>query len=291
MLPHYSEFSYGFALTNEIVGLITLNAAPIFPSLIEEGKTGGGYDVKLDIPGLPLFLQFKRSEKMMMKSAREYKLIQNLVGFSSHAGLDTPFFRFPITDSNKSQQHKMLCDLDNGSNLVFYAAPSFYEISELNEAWANKSLIRRSIFVKPIDIGDLTPGGHTVSWDSLDNAWLCSEPKKINSTSSSTLVEEIREKLSKRDNLRSELKTLSEKLIVIEERLLRGDYLDASDEKTYGGYYDRILSASRPKTLLGSPLLLKGPKELDEEGQLLRDIADRSAQLFGAQLIIIQPHD
>src|SRR4051794_37173385 len=69
--PEISEFSYGFALTNELVGWTALKAAPMFPSLIEEGKKGGGYDVKLDAPGKPLYLQFKRAHCMTRRSARE----------------------------------------------------------------------------------------------------------------------------------------------------------------------------------------------------------------------------
>jgi len=38
MTPEISEFSYGFALTNELVGWAPVAAAPLFPSLIEEGK-------------------------------------------------------------------------------------------------------------------------------------------------------------------------------------------------------------------------------------------------------------
>ena len=71
MTPEISEFSYGFALTNELVGWAPLAAAPIFPSLLEEGKAGGGYDVHLDAPGTPLYLQFKRSDCMKRKSAKE----------------------------------------------------------------------------------------------------------------------------------------------------------------------------------------------------------------------------
>lgn len=41
MIPEISEFSYGFALTNELVSWSKLTAASIFPSLIEEGKKGG----------------------------------------------------------------------------------------------------------------------------------------------------------------------------------------------------------------------------------------------------------
>lgn len=297
MLPHYSEFSYGFALTNEIVGLVSLKAAPIFPSLIEEGKKGGGYDVKLDMPGLPLFLQFKRSEKMMRKSAREYKLVKNSAAFSTHGGLDIPFFRFPITDSEKSQQHKMLCDLDDGSNLVFYAAPSFYEIHELNEAWDSKSIIRRSVFIKPNDIGNITRGNHTVSWDSINNAWLCSEPEQISSWSSSTIIGEIQEKLSVRDKLRSELIHLDKKLNLIESRLQDGYYIDErrpDDENEIISFEKASVAINQEdeeKTFEGGPIPIKEAEVFeskDESNILLQTLADRSARLFGSQLVIIQ---
>jgi hypothetical protein len=55
MIPKISEFSYGFALTN--VPWSKLNAAPILPSLIEEGKKGGGYNVELQFPDVPLYLR------------------------------------------------------------------------------------------------------------------------------------------------------------------------------------------------------------------------------------------
>ena len=57
MKPNISEFSYGYALTSELVRLFGIKGvgAPVFPSLKEEGSVG--YDVQ--VPGLPLFLQFK----------------------------------------------------------------------------------------------------------------------------------------------------------------------------------------------------------------------------------------
>ena len=69
MTPEFSEFTYGFALTNEILSWESLRTVPIFPSLIEEGKKGGGYDVRIDIPAVPLFLQFKRA-RVLDPSAR-----------------------------------------------------------------------------------------------------------------------------------------------------------------------------------------------------------------------------
>lgn len=38
LIPEISEFSYGSALTNELAGRMALSVAPVFSSLIEEGK-------------------------------------------------------------------------------------------------------------------------------------------------------------------------------------------------------------------------------------------------------------
>jgi hypothetical protein len=52
MKPVISEFSYGFALVNELLKLTGygFNAVPVFPSLYQEGQTGGGFDVFLNSP-------------------------------------------------------------------------------------------------------------------------------------------------------------------------------------------------------------------------------------------------
>jgi hypothetical protein len=73
MTPTVSEFSYGFALTNELIGLAgePIRIAPLFPSLVEEGRTGDGYDVNPEVPGFPLFLQFERSDCMVRSTTRE----------------------------------------------------------------------------------------------------------------------------------------------------------------------------------------------------------------------------
>ena len=122
MKPEISEFSYGFALTNELVGWVALSAAPVFPSLIEEGKAGGGYDVKLDRPGVPLFLQFKRSHCMVRRTAKEHQAVVALGGT-----LNVPYYRFPITEATTSDQHELLLALDDGSS---HQMVGFYTINE-----------------------------------------------------------------------------------------------------------------------------------------------------------------
>jgi len=129
MTPDISEFTYGFALTNELVGWMALSSVPIFPSLIEEGKASGGYDVKLDRPGVPLFLQFKRPHVMKRRSSNE---IKNL-GLT----LEVPFHRFAITERKRSLQHTSLVTLDNGINEVYYVAPIFHTLDVINEAWSS----------------------------------------------------------------------------------------------------------------------------------------------------------
>lgn len=71
----FSEFSYGYCLTEDlIVGQgMPITAAPVFPSLIEEGQPGIGYDVRFDLPGVPLFLQFKLVDQMVRGTANEAK--------------------------------------------------------------------------------------------------------------------------------------------------------------------------------------------------------------------------
>ena len=64
-----SEFSYGFAVTH---GLLkdepSIDVAPHFPSLVEEGKVG--YDLKLGFPGLPTYIQFKLSDRLNAPSSQ-----------------------------------------------------------------------------------------------------------------------------------------------------------------------------------------------------------------------------
>ncbi|MDD4402044.1 MAG: hypothetical protein PHI24_09275 [Desulfitobacteriaceae bacterium] len=59
MQPDFSESTYGFACTYELVNACSLRKVPIFPTLHEEGQSGGGFDVKVDFLGYPLFLQFQ----------------------------------------------------------------------------------------------------------------------------------------------------------------------------------------------------------------------------------------
>lgn len=171
MKPDISEFSYGYALTEALIwdtGL-PITAAPILPSLIEEGQSGG-YDVGIQFNGLLLFLQFKLSHFMTRGTA-----------FETQQGLlDIPFYRMHLRPARHSRQHAMLLDLEATGEIVFYAAPKFHLPSELNTAYLSRSMIQRSFFIRPSTIGLLPDEwDHHVSFRDGFPVYFCSEPTKV----------------------------------------------------------------------------------------------------------------
>lgn len=167
---HISEFSYGYALTSELVALYNLKAAgaPEFETQNAEGKEGGGWDVKL--PGVPVYLQYKRSSRMVRNTAGEANLFPEL-----------PYFRMYLHRRNHSDQHQLLLDLASQGNVVAYAAPGFSEPEELNEAYSTDHAAERSIFVQPSSVGPLTDDGYHWIWFQTDppTAFFCSEPSRV----------------------------------------------------------------------------------------------------------------
>jgi hypothetical protein len=172
MKPDISEFSYGFAVVDELINWrgLNLTAVPIYPSLYEEGQAGKGYDVRLDTPHLPLFLQFKLSHCMIRKNAFECRFL----------GFNVPFYRMKIRSSYFSNQHESLLNLEMIGNQVYYVAPFFYLPGELNNYYLNRRICNNSIFVRPTAIGPLPDqGSHCVSFENTQYGYFCSEPHKI----------------------------------------------------------------------------------------------------------------
>lgn len=152
-----SEFSFGYALTEALVTGTPqgVSAAPLFPTQVKEGQAGGGYDVQLDFHGSLLFLQFKLSDEMERRSAYETR----------HGVLEPHFFRMNLRSSAKSDQHKLLLDLENTGNEVYYAAPKFTSAVDLNDAYLNHQVVQRTAFITPGDIGPLP--NHAQHWVSF----------------------------------------------------------------------------------------------------------------------------
>jgi hypothetical protein len=311
VIPEISEFSYGFALTNELVGWLELFAAPIFPSLLEEGKAGGGYDVKLDSPGAPLYLQFKRSECMTRRSAREYRSIRDQGG-----RLRVPFYRFPITEAVKSDQHELLLALDTLPNHVFYAAPRFHQLSEINDAWRASAVASRSVFVSPSEIGSVDDARHTVAFDR-SYSWVCSDPRPLRALNSREVLEKLQGTLREDTRpLRTRLPALVEELRDAErrgrerifekrrqaEREAETRRAAPSADQTFERQMLELEHFADPiPTLEGrrrlealetpesTPPATREPKPLGPEMLALREASDMAARVFDAQLIIVQP--
>lgn len=147
MKPDFSEFSYGYAVTEELVSWdrTALIAAPMFPSLYDEGKPGGGYDVNIPLLGKPVFLQFKLSDQLRRENSKEY-----LNGL-----LRVPYYRMHLRPAKHSDQHNLLLDLEASGEAVFYVAPEFHLPAELNDFYLNRTVVFHSAAFSPQSIGPM----------------------------------------------------------------------------------------------------------------------------------------
>lgn len=143
MQPDISEYSYGFALVSELIHYYEIGSlgAPRFPTQVEEGEEGG-YDV--EIPhGIPIFLQMKRSECLVGRTAKN----------ASRLGI--PHYRMHLRPLRHSQQHNLLLAWEQLHPEVYYATPLFHTSKELDEAYQSNEVAARSLLVKPSIIGHL----------------------------------------------------------------------------------------------------------------------------------------
>src|SRR5437879_5893576 len=99
MRPLFTEFSFGFGLASEIAELARLGlvAAPLLPSLVDEGQLG--WDVNFRFFGISLFLQFKRGDFLTRRTAVQWSLYGH------------PYFRFEVYKRSHSPQHNLLVHL------------------------------------------------------------------------------------------------------------------------------------------------------------------------------------
>ena len=183
----YSEFSFGYAFTENLIRSTSLapGGAPVFPNLFQEGRLG--YDVRIDFPGCPLYFQYKSPDLMVRNTAAE---------ISRHYlnGIATPFFRMHLMKRNLSQQHQLLIDLENQyPNSVYYAAPVLRSAHLFDAAYNSTAVHLRSVLFSPGEIGPLPDDKlHVVAYrDSLPYAWFCSKPREIRAFKFKDLVSQV----------------------------------------------------------------------------------------------------
>lgn len=202
MKSDFNEFTYAYAVTEDAIRHLTasLTCAPFIPSLYDEGKPGGGFDIKLSTPGYALFYQYKISDYI----GKRGKLWKDF---------DHDYYRFKIWKSNKSDQQRLMMDLENTGEQIYYVAPIFSTNKELNDSYTGHTVASKSIFVKPSDIGDLPDTKeHYWAFDGLGMQFFCSEPiKKENPTDIASWLKQLPvldENSSLEVNLSSSLRNL-----------------------------------------------------------------------------------
>lgn len=213
MKPDISEFSYGYALTEELIrNLGPVVSAPRFPSLIAEGKIG--YDLALDFQFLgSLFLQFKLSDRMVRDTAMEINRPQPV--FTT----GTRFFRMHLRPRRTSRQHDLLCDLEAKGERVYYAAPEFDSPEELTSAYLSRTIVTQSAFFRPGDIGRFNDSEqHHVAFEARASCgWVFSEPRKIDlrRATSDTAIE-----LFRTTQQRGTSRTVREELVRLSRQMM-----------------------------------------------------------------------
>jgi hypothetical protein len=171
----FSEFSYGFALTDNImrIGLPCTPTAPVFPSLIAEGSSGGGYDVQIPLHPVALFLQFKIPQVVRRRSLK------------MPTGFTKPYLRMHLR-TKRPNQHRLLLDLEASGKVVAYATPDFWRTAELDAYFTAQEVHLRTRYFAPSDIGALDDKAHQVAYCTGNpTAWLFSEPHKLAAKSDS----------------------------------------------------------------------------------------------------------
>ena len=254
MKPHISEFSYGYAITDELIhGLGTgVTAAPVFPSLYQEGQIGGGYDVMIQGPAIPLFIQFKLSHCMTTRNASEYK----------DGLLDVPFYRMHLRPSRISDQHSLLITLEAQGNEVYYCAPCFHQDQELNAAYLSQTVCSKSIWITPFEIGALPDADdHHASFQNTSDGYFhfCSVPQKRRCNGSfSALINKLIQKL-KSERSGKQMDGLAQQLLSLAKRHGITDSMLPVNINSFADYGPLERAAVLSQTLFGSQLYIVRP--------------------------------
>ncbi|MBS0289800.1 MAG: hypothetical protein JSS07_07190 [Proteobacteria bacterium] len=120
MKCEFSETQFAFSFVWELIRKYPNRfIMPWFPNTVQEGREGGGYDVKIDlnqnISG-SLFLQFKIPE--YLKSKQKYK----------------------IKIETNHNQFRLLKSLKRPANLVYYCTPKFHKEDEIKNFFNSSSI-------------------------------------------------------------------------------------------------------------------------------------------------------
>lgn len=259
MKPDFSEFSYGYAVTEELVSVhkAAIVAAPLFPSLYKEGKAGGGYDVRIPISGTPVFLQFKLSDQLERTNAKEYR----------NRLLTVPYYRMHLRPNKHSDQHNLLLDLEAKGESVFYIAPEFHLLTEMNFFYLNRTIVSHSAAFTPKAIGQLPDDEeHYVAFErGASVGYFCSDkPMQVG-------------KISLREGLRTALVEHG-----VKARRIGEDGLHEISHRMLG-----VLTAGEKRLSVKQKTIgLDGVRKIVETRNSFESIGYMAKTFFGAELLI-----
>ena len=153
----------------------------------------------------------------------------------------------------------MLVDLDTGRNQVFYAAPLFHTVEQLNRFYLTKTVSDNSFYIPPRWIDRLDGDPHHVAFDAR-RSWVFSEPQEVHGIPGDQFPQDLRARFAE------------------DRRPMReGPLHDALED------VERIIGGRALKIIADETA---GVEPLDDLG-MLRRLADLSLRYFSAQLFVV----
>lgn len=141
--PDFSEFTFGYSVTRHFEEVYdSRRVLPNFPTQPEEAD--GGYDVDFLEHGVPLFIQFKRSEVMTRRSAVEWK--------HHPTGWSLPIYRMHLHGHNEYRQHYLMQNLEDEGNVALYVTSQVPTKAALNAYYQRDQILEASRMFLPSEI-------------------------------------------------------------------------------------------------------------------------------------------
>ncbi len=109
------------------------------PPPVEEARVG--YDAKLATDGYTRFFQFKRPDYIGAGRGKQGRYYRK-----------QPYYRINITPHERSPQHNLLVNLARRDHEVYYVAPIFHDVQQLDLHRSAEQIMEQSIWVPAKDL-------------------------------------------------------------------------------------------------------------------------------------------
>lgn len=165
----FSESTFAFNFTENICrrARSSIQFAPIFPTLRQEGRLDMGYDVLIRLGAVPVLFQFKIPDFISRRSG------------DHRAQFTGPYYRFKIMPSRVSTQHQALLNHEKAGTPVRYASPRFHLMMDLHSFAVGGHVPAHSKMIPPSVIGPLPDPAETVASISRSMPCLDVRPGEI----------------------------------------------------------------------------------------------------------------